>query len=344
MDTTNILSQDYSIEYEPSKDAHADENKLWDLRELFERSTAVMIPSGRDTIDSILIKYGIIRDEVERDPRIGLALSAEFATTPTQPSISVLPLDFVDPALAEDSIGSVEDEKPHSSAESQKDMTQDLMVDYTCYLAQSAALNSDDRCSSTDENSTNANDESEKYDTEDTETTWDDPKAQVGIGYPVDKTQAEKPAKEAVSSLGNNQRYSDFGNTTAPIELNEPAQPQSCVGSLVPEDSASKIVVAAEHVKACRKQRDWITERPVLEYDANDLLAYVPGHLHDDTKERLKQVEVAQNRTAVNEDHERSVAAPSFLAWSEQDAFSEPVVNAGIAMGLAAIALASHVF
>jgi hypothetical protein len=249
MDATNMLSQDHGIEREPSKNAHADGNQLRHLRELFERSASVMTPSGRGTIDSILSKYGVIRDEVERDPRIGLALSAEFAAIPIHPSFPVLPLDSVDPALARGLLDPVEDDTLHSSAVSQKDVTRDLMVDYISYLAQSAEPNSDDRCSSTDENSANVNDESEKHDTEDTDTAWDDPKvthldiyaglstdlfqAQVGIGYPVDETQAEKPAKEAVSSLENNpgQSLRPTGLTMSPILEIAVFGPQSAASS-----------------------------------------------------------------------------------------------------------------
>jgi hypothetical protein len=99
-------------------------------------------------------------------------------------------------------------------------------------------------------------------------------------------------------------------------------------------------------MRAFRKQRNWVTERPFLGYDADDLLAHSSEHLHDDVGEWLKQVEVAQNRAAVNVAQEKSAAAPSFLAWSEQDAFSEPVLTAAMAMAmaLAAVALASHVF
>jgi hypothetical protein len=81
LDTANVISQDHDFNGTPSDDAQTDDDHLQKLKELFEQNAGLITPGCRDTIDSILSKYGAVRDEVEQDPRIGLVLGVEFATT-----------------------------------------------------------------------------------------------------------------------------------------------------------------------------------------------------------------------------------------------------------------------
>ncbi|KAF1925162.1 uncharacterized protein M421DRAFT_94962 [Didymella exigua CBS 183.55] len=162
-DASSFLSQDFDIEIEPSED------------------------------------YGVVHDEVQQDPRIGLALNADFAN----------------PTLAEGPIDLLADEDVRIAP-----VLQDLMFDYAEYLSQAAVK------ASVDGTSTSPYDNSDKYETDNTETNWDDQEdtlldvyaglhtdlfqSQIGMRHSFDELQVSKPATTAVLILQKERKLSSM--------------------------------------------------------------------------------------------------------------------------------------
>lgn len=415
--------QDRDIEYEPAE--HPPENdQLQKLKELFEQNAGLISAGCRDTIDSILSKYGAVRDEVEQDPRIGLVLSAEFAITPTQRSFPALPIDQADRTPNERPTDIAEDPNLCDSGGLLLKGARDPMVDYADYLSQIVNSTSNDSSSSIEEESATPNNDSDGYLTQDTGTTWDDHdhtrldiyadldtnlfQNVAGTDCHVDEDSVANSAEDtnlvpeerkgrlsrsnaltmspvmqvaafdskAVASTGRvvaddsaipsdagkagiatksvrtNQpeaasasgRVVDLHDTTALSDSHDPPQGRLHDGSLLPEDSASNIVVVTEHLKDSHTRNAKVVERPALEYDADNLLKHVPERLQDNVEEWLEQVGNGQELSMAETDHKKEAVALSFFASLEQEVAAEHVLNAGMAVAFAAVALVSHVF
>jgi hypothetical protein len=441
LDTANVISQDHDFNGTPSDDAQTDDDHLQKLKELFEQNAGLITPGCRDTIDSILSKYGAVRDEVEQDPRIGLVLGVEFATTQTQQSFPMLFADQVHRTFDQGPDNLVKDRGMRGLEDVELDVTRDLMVDYTEHLLLAVSRTSGDSVSLSDEGSAAPEGDSDGYITQDTETTWDDQEhthldiyADLDTGLfqdraGVDRRVAEDEGANAPkeTALVLEERQGQFSRSSAlamsPIiqvaafipqavaSINQPAVdgpaassgnkhdlPQSpaptsamgkaciagpsvrtghtgfgsalerasdlhdlnesaergrpCTRSLMPEDSASNIVVSTKHQEGSYKRPNKPIEQPILGYDADDLLGYSSKRVQSDVEEwlehvgdagRLSAVGDAGRLSAAGEGHEEQKVSSSYFAWIEQDGAAEHVLDAGMAIAFAVVAVAGHV-
>ncbi|KAF3032436.1 hypothetical protein E8E12_003011 [Didymella heteroderae] len=134
----------------------------------------------------------------------------------------------------------------------------------------------------------------------------------------------------------------DSHGTIAPSDSPESAEGRLHGGILMPKDSASNIVVSTEHFEGSRKRTDNVIEWPTLGYDVDNLLEYIPERLYSDVEEWLEQVGDGGELIIADEGPEEETAVPSFFAWLEQEGATELVLNAGMGVAFAAIALAGH--
>ncbi|KAF1359170.1 hypothetical protein EJ07DRAFT_156089 [Lizonia empirigonia] len=86
MSTSNLSTEVLNNHDEDITGAESDNQAFQKLKDLFENHAELLTVGCRDTIDSIISKYETLRNEVQEDPRIALALNAEFD--------DVFPLNF----------------------------------------------------------------------------------------------------------------------------------------------------------------------------------------------------------------------------------------------------------
>ncbi|KAF3049034.1 hypothetical protein E8E11_007629 [Didymella keratinophila] len=157
-----------------------------------------------------------------------------------------------------------------------------------------------------------------------------------------------KPSLESTEHIEAASHFESSPNVHGTIvsrNLHAPAEGRrSYAGSLVPENSATNIVVSAKHQEGSYRRNNKVVERPILGYDDNDLLEYIPDRLQDDLEQWLEQVGGGNRLSAADKDHEQEAAASSFFAWLTQDGAAEYVLDAGMAVAFAAVAVAGLVF
>lgn len=131
-------------------------------------------------------------------------------------------------------------------------------------------------------------------------------------------------------------------NTVLSNKSCDTVQGQSSLKSLVPEDSASNIVAPIKHKSPSQRMRSSAMEQPCLGYDAGDYLRHTPERLHDDVEEWLEQVESERDPATADKTHEKTVAAPSFFAWMEEDCVAAYVMDISMVVALSAAAIAGY--
>lgn len=408
-----------------------DDDHLQKLRELFEQNAGLITPGCRDTIDSILSKYGAVRDEVEHDPRIGLVLSADFTTTPSQQSFRVPTVSQADRILHRGSIDLAEDQSSHEPRGTHSDKGQDIMVDYADHLLQIESSRSHDIRSLINEESPDG------YITQDAESPWRDQRHicldtdheidtdmmqyQDSPGDHNKKEQTIKPAGDRGpvleqfqnqlsqthvlvmslimqmaafkprSAVGNGQATTkrpaaaSGDDQDLPHDTDPPPEADSIhnvarpviteytkvtsaskssadshnitghgsshvstkgpphTGPLMPENSASNIVTSTEPQATYRKAINTVVDPLLLEYDADDFLKGITKRRRDDMEKWLEHVGDEEDLGTGDGIYEIKAAAPSFIAWVEQNIAAEHVLHAIMAVAFAAVAVASQV-
>lgn len=78
MSTSNRSTEVLNNHDEDISGAESDNEAFQRLKDLFKNHAGLLTVGCRDTIDSIISKYETLRNEVQEDPRIALALNAEF--------------------------------------------------------------------------------------------------------------------------------------------------------------------------------------------------------------------------------------------------------------------------
>ena len=163
----------HKIDVDPTLEAKSDDECTRKLEDFFEHQAGLTMVGRRDTIDSILSKYDTIRAEVQQNPRICLALSAEFDPLSLPgPSLFLLdvPVDSVSVQEA-DELSSDRDTQNTSEERQPEDRAlHNPRLDYAEHLRQQIAIASDkDRSIN---NFSSASEDSDDYDKDNTDATW----------------------------------------------------------------------------------------------------------------------------------------------------------------------------
>ncbi|KAJ4339773.1 hypothetical protein N0V87_002973 [Didymella glomerata] len=357
LDTANVISQDHDFNGTPSDDAQTDDEHLQKLKELFEQNAGLITPGCRDTIDSILsstVQFAMKSSKIHES----VSLSDEGSAAPEGDSDGYITQDTettwddqehthldiyadLDTGLFQDRAGVdrrvAEDEGANAPKETalvleerqgqfsrSSALAMSPIIQVAAFIPQAvASIN---------------------------QPAVDGPAASSGNKHDLPQSPAPTSAMGKACIAGPSVRtgHTGFGSALERAsdlhDLNESAERgRPCTRSLMPEDSASNIVVSTKHQEGSYKRPNKPIEQPILGYDADDLLGYSSKRVQSDVEEWLEHVGDAGRLSAAGEGHEEQEVSSSYFAWIEQDGAAEHVLDAGMAIAFAVVAVTGHV-